>query len=80
MAQKNGPSRRFGRSARVIFDALAEIILPKTSREISICACTENGDADGTTDQGYGDVASVALGEDQAAAKRLKSLRTISRN
>jgi hypothetical protein len=48
-------------AARVIFDALAEIILPKTSREISTCACTENGDADGTTDQDYGDVASVAL-------------------
>ena len=28
----------------------------------------------------YGDVASVVLGEDQAVAKKLKNLRTISRS
>ena len=52
-----------------------------------LCPCTQNADAEATTDQDYGDVAldqdyygAVALGEGQAAAKKRKNLRTISRS
>ena len=37
----------------------------------------QNGGTVGTTDQDYGAVASVAPGEDQAAVKKLRNLRTI---